>query len=237
MSPRLPIPPLPREDRPSDDDPRRLYGVFPARVTDNADPEGLGRLRVASGAFKERGLESTWARHATLTAGDDRGSWFVPEVDDEVLVCFEAGDPRRPYVLGALWNGQDRPPATSAGGDPSDIKILRSRSGLQITLDDTDGSERLVLETPGGQVVRLDDGAAEIEIADGSGHRIRLDAEGVTITSPTAVKIEGGTLEVSAASVTVAAATATFSGIVQADTVIAETISGTTYTPGTGNLL
>src|SRR3954454_2165145 len=84
-----------------------FYGVFPAQVSDNQDPDNQGRVKVklpwspdASG-----GAYETWARLSTLMAGGSRGTWFVPEVGDEVLVAFEGGQPRRPYVLGALWNG------------------------------------------------------------------------------------------------------------------------------------
>ena len=63
----------------------------------------------------DSGFYEAWARQATLMAGNDRGTWFIPEVDDELLVVFEAGDPSRPYVIGALWNGRDAPPETMDG--------------------------------------------------------------------------------------------------------------------------
>ena len=95
------------------------FGVYSALVCDILDPDGLGRVKVtlpwspdAGGAGYE-----AWARLATLMAGNNRGSWFIPDVDDEVLVSFEGGDPRRPVVLGSLWNGKDRPrPAPCAAG-------------------------------------------------------------------------------------------------------------------------
>ena len=95
----------------------RWYGAFPALVTDINDPEGLGRVKIAlpwspdtAGARYE-----TWARLATFMAGNNRGSWFIPDVDDEVLIVFEGGDPRRPYVIGSLWNGKDSPPESMDG--------------------------------------------------------------------------------------------------------------------------
>ena len=57
-----------------------------------------------------------------------------------MLVAFEGGDPRRPYVLGGLWNGTDTPPAAMDGAGRNDTKVLRSRNGVKITLDDTDGT-------------------------------------------------------------------------------------------------
>src|SRR5918912_1521112 len=120
----------------------RWYGVYPALVTDVKDPDGQGRVKVrlpwapdAKGSAYE-----AWARQATLMAGPGRGTWFVPESGDEVLVGFEAGDPRRPYVLGALWNGVDRAPESMDGAGRNDLRVIRSRSGHQIRLDDTSGS-------------------------------------------------------------------------------------------------
>ena len=92
------------------------HGVQTAQVVDVKDPDGQGRIKVklpwspdAAGAACE-----LWARLATLMAGDNRGSWFIPDVDDEVLVAFEHGDLRRPVVVGFLWDGS-KPPAE----DPS----------------------------------------------------------------------------------------------------------------------
>ena len=89
----------------------RLYGVYTAIVTDVDDPEGMGRVRIRLPWTTDQDGDAyeLWARVATLMAGNDRGTWFIPEPDDEVLIAFAAGDPRRPYVVGALWNGQDTP--------------------------------------------------------------------------------------------------------------------------------
>ena len=89
-----------------------FYGVYPATVSDVSDPENQGRVRVRLPWSPDPGGSGyeVWARLATLMAGDGRGSWFIPDVNDEVLVAFEGGSPRRPYVVGALWNGRDAPP-------------------------------------------------------------------------------------------------------------------------------
>ena len=87
---------------------RSLFSV----VFDNRDPKGLARVRVrVSGLADTTGTRDLWARIATLMAGPNRGTWFLPEVGDEVLVAFERGDARVPYVVGAVWNGSARPPA------------------------------------------------------------------------------------------------------------------------------
>jgi uncharacterized protein involved in type VI secretion and phage assembly len=167
-------------------------------------------------------------------AGAGRGTWFVPEVDDEVLVAFEAGDPNHPFVVGALWNGQDSPPETMSANN--DIRAIHSRNGLILTFDDTDGSERLRLETPGGQVVTLADGPGTITIGDANGNTVTLDSGGVTIQCSAKVSITASSMEVSAGQVTVNAGMSSFSGVVKCDTLIATSVVGTSYTPGAGNM-
>ena len=100
-----------------------LQGVYTASVLDNRDREGQARVMVRVPGVAETGI---WARLATMMAGRDRGTLFVPDVGDEVLVAFERGDLRSPCVLGSLWNGQDKPP--ESGGDVSSTKMIRSRS-------------------------------------------------------------------------------------------------------------
>src|SRR3989442_12732253 len=94
----------------------KWYGVYPALVTDIKDPDQQGRVKVTLPWSPDTASEKyeAWARLATMMAGNNRGSWFIPDENDEVLIGFEAGDPRRPYVLGMLWNGVDSPPETLA---------------------------------------------------------------------------------------------------------------------------
>jgi uncharacterized protein involved in type VI secretion and phage assembly len=216
----------------------RWFGVYPALVTDIKDPDGQGRVKVRLpwSPDTEDGRYEAWARLATLTAGNNRGSWFVPDVNDEVLVAFEAGDPRRPYVVGGLWNGSDTPPETMDGAGNNFKKVICSRNGVRLTLDDTDGTEQLILETPGGQRVTLRDGPGSIRIEDGNGNSIKLETAGVTVTSSAKVTVQASTVEISAAMVAVNAGVSKFSGVVQADTVITNNVVSQTYTPGAGNI-
>lgn len=215
-----------------------FYGVYPALVTDVVDPDGQGRVRVrlpwspdAAGKAYE-----AWARLATLMAGANRGSWFVPDAGDEVLVAFEGGEPRRPYVVGALWNGKDAPPESMDGAGRNEKKVLRSRNGVTVTLDDATGTEKLTLETPGGQTVRLEDGPGKIVISDSNGNSIELATAGVTVTAAAKLTVQATTVEVNAGMVTVNAGMSKFSGVVQADTVITNAVISSSYTPGAGNI-
>ena len=216
----------------------RWYGAFPALVTDIVDPEGLGRVKIAlpwspdtAGARYE-----TWARLATFMAGNNRGSWFIPDVDDEVLIVFEGGDPRRPYVIGSLWNGKDTPPESMDGAGKNFKKVLRSRNGVKLTMDDTDGREQFILETPGGQKLTLKDGPGAVEIVDINGNSIKMESSGITITASAKVTINASQVAVSAGMVTVDAAMSKFSGVVQCDTMISNSVISASYTPGAGNI-
>jgi uncharacterized protein involved in type VI secretion and phage assembly len=216
----------------------RWYGVYPALVTDVRDPDNQGRVRVTLpwSPDADGGRYEAWARLSTLMGGANRGSWFVPDPEDEVLVGFEGGDPRRPYVLGGLWNGSDAPPETMDGGGANDRKVLRSRNGVKVTLDDADGTERLVLETPGGQKVTLSDGPGAIAIEDANGNSVKLESSGVTVNAAAKVTVTAGTAEISAGMLTVNAGMSKFSGVVQADTVITNSVVSASYTPGAGNI-
>jgi len=216
----------------------RWFGVYPALVSDIRDPESSGRVRVTLPWAPDNGGEryEVWARLATLMGGRERGSWFVPDVGDEVLVVFEGGDARRPYVLGGLWNGSDAPPAAMDGAGNNFKKVLRSRNGVQVTLDDQDGQEQFIAETPGGQKLTLKDGPGSIEIADSNGNSIRLEASGITLNTSAVVTINASSLQVSASAVSVNAGTSTFSGMVIANAVNTPSVIGATYTPGAGNI-
>ena len=112
-------------------------------------------------------------------AGNDRGSYFLPEVGDEVLVAFEQGDIHHPYVIGALWNGKDKPPELNRDGK-NNIRKMKSRSGHELIFNDENENEQVVLHTKSGHTVLLDDstGAEKIEIKDKSGsNTILIDSE------------------------------------------------------------
>jgi uncharacterized protein involved in type VI secretion and phage assembly len=215
-----------------------FHGVYPALVVDIKDPDNQGRVKVklpwvpdAAGAACE-----LWARVATLMGGNNRGTWFIPDSNDEVLVAFEAGDARRPYVLGSLWNGQDKAPESMDGGGNNYRKVIRSRNGVKVTFDDQDGQEKLILETPGGQKVTLKDGPGAIEIVDSNGNSVKLESAGITINASAKVTVQAAQVSVSASMVQVDAGMSRFSGVVQADTVIANSVISASYTPGAGNI-
>jgi len=130
----------------------KIDGVVVAKVTNIADIENLGRVKVTFPWMpKTRGMEveSYWARLAAPSAGGNRGFLFLPEVNDEVLVAFENGDINCPYIVGQLWNKIDRPPKGTKpvyGAGKVNQRIVSSRSGHVIIFDDTSGAEQIIIK-------------------------------------------------------------------------------------------
>lgn len=187
----------------------RMVGVAIGLVTNNEDPDNLGRVRVKFPWFSEDD-ESQWARVATMMAGKERGTLFLPEVDDEVLVAFEQGDMRRPYVIGALWNGVDTPPQEFANDGKNNLRLIKSRSGHLIKLDDTDGNEKIeVVDKDGKNSIVIDTKENTVTIAADKDivlkapqGKVILDSQEIEIKSTAAIKVEAGsemTLKASAA--------------------------------------
>ena len=116
-------------------------GVVVGIVTNNKDPQGLGRVKVKF-PWLSADEESNWARLSSPMAGKDRGLFILPEVNDEVLVMFEHGDVNHPFVIGSLWNGTDKPPLSAdqaVDGSGNVVRrILKTTAGHTITLDESD---------------------------------------------------------------------------------------------------
>jgi len=176
----------------------RISGVVVGVVTNTQDPDGLGRVKVKFPWLSDS-EESFWARVATPMAGKARGFYFLPEVEDEVLMAFEHGDARFPYVLGALWNGQDKPPEKNDDGK-NNMRSIKSRSGHVIRLDDTDGEEKIqIIDKSGKSSVVFDTAKNTITITSSKDitlsaaqGTIKLDAQKIEIKSSADTKIESG---------------------------------------------
>ncbi|MGE0709558.1 MAG: phage baseplate assembly protein V [Planctomycetota bacterium] len=145
----------------------KIHGFVVGLVTNNKDPDKLGRIKVKFPWLSDD-VESWWARVVQPMGGKERGQWWIPEIDDEVLVGFEQGDVRFPYVLGSLYNGKDLPPkcddiTSTFGGTgydhggyscsgrdfnedgKDDLRFIRSRSGHLLIMDDKSGDERITI--------------------------------------------------------------------------------------------
>jgi len=169
----------------------RLFGVVVGVVTNNKDEQDLGRVKVRFPWLSET-EESNWARIAS-----PGGTYFLPEVDDEVLVAFEHGDLRFPYVLGVLWNGKNAPPTTNSDGK-NNLRLIKSRSGHLIKLNDEDGKETIeIIDKKGKNSVVIDtakdtltittDKDITLSAAQGT---IKLEAQKIELKSSDDTKIE-----------------------------------------------
>lgn len=153
-----------KEDREDAARKGKFNGVTVGKVTDINDKAHLGRIKVSFPHIAD-GCQSGWARLAMPWAGQQRGSYFVPEVDDEVMVAFEHSDIRFPVVIGCVWSGKAVPPET----DPNlERRGLRSKTGHQLVFDDSAGRQNLTVKSQGGHQLVLDDtsGSSRIVIAD-----------------------------------------------------------------------
>jgi uncharacterized protein involved in type VI secretion and phage assembly len=185
---------------------RRVYGVALAQVVDNVDTTGKARVQVRLPWLP--GVEP-WARLAVLSAGNGRGTYFVPQVGDEVLVAFNQGDVREPFVVGSLWSSAD-PPPTQQSTDAISKRIVRTPVGHEILLDDTAG--KVSVSTKAGQKVTLDTKGITLELPGGD-TKLSLKADGsialeasleITLKAPT-VKLEGQAINLDGTAIDVAA--------------------------------
>ncbi|MBU0701245.1 phage tail protein [bacterium] len=176
----------------------KIYGVVVGIVTNNKDPEELGRVKIKLPRISSDD-ESHWARVTSFMAGKERGVFFLPEVNDEVLVAFEHGDINMPYIIGSLWNGVDKPPETNSDGK-NNKRVIKSRSGHIIRLNDEDGKEKIeivdkseknsiVFDTAKNTITITTDKDITLSAPQGT---VKIDAQKIEIKSSADMKIEAG---------------------------------------------
>lgn len=165
----------------------KLHEAVIGVVTDNKDPDKLGRVKVKIPILSDKDT-TWWAQLVMIGGGKNRGWFFIPEVDDEVLVLFAHGDMESPIVIGALWGGKDKPPDKNPGGNPR--RIIKSRAGSKVTFDDE--KNQLILEDgEGNGRITFDANANKVTIESMKGD--------VTIQAPQGeVLIKGADIEITA---------------------------------------
>lgn len=148
-----------------------------AEVTDNKDPEQMGRVKVK---FCWHDNDTPWLRNCTPGAGKDRGQYWIPEIGDEVLVGYEHDSPDLPVVLGAMYNKEDLPPG-DAYSDDNYVKVIRTKGGNYIIFNDEDGKEGIQIITKSNSLA----------ISEGSTPTITINTKGgVTFKADQSFKIE-----------------------------------------------
>lgn len=173
-----------------------FYGVVVGVVTNNQDPENMHRVKVRF-PWLSQDDESNWARVVTLMAGNGRGAYFLPEVDDEVLIAFEHGCVDHPCVLGAVWNGKDQPHENNRDGE-NNHRSFQSRSGHVIRLNDKNGQETIeIIDKTGKDSITISASdnsvtiAAEGDIAiKSSTGKVTITANGIEMKSQAGVEIQ-----------------------------------------------
>jgi uncharacterized protein involved in type VI secretion and phage assembly len=196
----------------------RFFGVTEALVVDLIDPKKEGRVKLQFPWFDDE-MVTEFGRVCHLYAGNGYGSFFVPEVGDEVLVAFIHGDMRLPIVLGGLYNGKDKPPSDRQ--KDKDQKIVRTKAGHELLFDDSSQQRRIKLTTAGAHVLDLDDKDKKVLVKTSGGHEVELDDSGSKVTVKTAsgqsmvldgnsgqVTVTGATVVLDASNVTVGGAVA-----------------------------
>jgi phage protein D len=150
-------------------------------VTNNYDPEGLGRVRVKFPTLT-MDHESQWARVVGLGAGIEKGFYCLPEVDDEVLVAFEHGDIHRPYIIGGVWNGKDKTVETvdntiQQGQGQVSVRTIKTRTGHLIRFVEEDignYKQGIYIQTAGNHSIKMSDIGESIEIKTAGKHSIKM---------------------------------------------------------------
>ncbi|HED40822.1 MAG TPA: VgrG protein [Chromatiales bacterium] len=207
--------------------PGQLQSLQLAQVVDNVDPDGRGRIKVR---LQSMPME-LWASVAAPSAGQGYGVSFIPRLDEIVVLAFVT--PELPLVLGSVWAGQSSVPEDATPHE--DHYVVRTPAGTVVEFDDSDGP-KVEMRTQSGYRIHINESSGgEITIERGA-QSIKLTPTEINIDSSGPVNINSSTVNVSAAMVQVDAAMSKFSGVVQADTIIATSVVGTTYTPGAGNI-
>lgn len=199
--------------------PGTLTGVVTAQVTDLKDPDGRGRVKVRFPVLSDT-YESWWARTVQPGAGAGRGTVWLPEVGDEVLVAFGQGSFQQPYVLGGLYNGRDQPDkpwSDHVGSTDGAVtrRALVSRTGMLVELLESPDGERLTLSTDGGAqeitltqkpqagITIVSTGSVsvtadkDVEVSTGTGN-VTVKGVKVSLTATGALELKGATVKVTA---------------------------------------
>ena len=200
---------------------QRVFGLFTATVAKIEDG-GLYRLKVHGMNGQNDDAPGAPARVMMPMASGQYGMHFFPEPGDEVVVGFYAGDTNMPIILGALYNKDKKPPAQAKESSSNDLRTIVSRSGHELTFDDTQGAQKLTVRTQGGHSIVFDDAPAgpKITITSSQGKTVVIDDTppgrlslqtptcAITLAEPGTISIQAtGTITLSATAISLDAAT------------------------------
>jgi Rhs element Vgr protein len=165
-----------------------INGLQIGVVVSNEDPDGEHRVRVRM-PLVSADDDGTWARVASLDAGDARGFFFRPEIGDEVVLGFLNDDPRQAVILGMLHSSAKAAPLQ--GSDDNHEKVFQSRSKMKLYFNDD--TKVMKLETPVGNKITLSEEDKAIKVEDQNGNKIEMTSAGIKIESSKALTLKAGT--------------------------------------------
>ena len=184
-----------------EDQPKKIYGVVVGIVRNLLDPMGLGRVQVVF-PWLDSEDEGPWARVAVPMAGMAHGFYFIPDIDDEVLVAFEHGDLKAPYIIGSLWNGMAPPPLPSP---LAQMRMIRTPLGNQIVFTEEPPS---IVITTSDMTHTVTISSAGIQIVSDT-NIINMTPDGISITGANINLISEGNISISGSNVTVSGSAST----------------------------
>ncbi|MBI1407399.1 MAG: phage tail protein [Caulobacter sp.] len=163
-----------------------IFGVVIGLISKaDGDPDQLNRVLVDFPTLK---VGSAWARVASFSAGPQKGAFFAPAEQDEVLVAFEMGDVSRPYVIGVLWNGVDTPPVPPE--QVQTVRQIQTASGAYIQFDDADGGTSITITDKTGNSILIDTQANKVTVKS---------TQDLTLSAPEGrIDINGGQVSITA---------------------------------------
>lgn len=213
-----------------------MAGAHLGRVVSVQDPLGLSRVQVTLLGADADGEAPLWARVAVPFAGDNRGAFLIPDVDEEVLVFFLGNDPRHPVVIGALWNGSTSVPE-QIGGDRIDRWTITGKAGTRVAIvEEASGREMVEIETPGGVSATLTDARGGSITLQAAGSTVTIDSQGVRIQTGGKFEVNASQINQTAGQVKVNTALADFSNVVKAQVFQTPSVISSSYTPGAGSI-
>lgn len=177
----------------------KMHGVYSAIVTDNKDPKAFGRVKVKIPIIDNQ-QEFEWMRVATLVAGNSKGTMFIPEIGDEVLVAFMMGDIKSPIVIGSLWTEKQLPDGFN---DTNDIKKIKTKLGHEIIFNDNSKEAAVTVKTKKGHKLEMSEKTNEVILSTSdSNHKVTLNEKSgsveiksgntvISLNQKGEVKIEG----------------------------------------------
>lgn len=179
-----------------------IAGITVGLVSNVEDPDGLGRIRLKLPLIDPK-AETSWVRMVSFSAGKDRGGFFLPEPGDEVLVAFANGNIDMPFVIGALWDGKDKPPVPKA--EQQERREIKTKAGNRITFVDKKGGETITITDKKNNRVLIDtkknsvtiEGSSEVNLKAPNG-TVKVAAKNVEVAASGTARIKGKKLDLRA---------------------------------------